>query len=675
MLFHTIILVLVLTTNEAKQDQSECKIVHELDFELECYLPTKYDHFDIDNVKHHEELDKVEIVSLTIGGETSPYEPPPDKNKISYPNWNQTRQMKYVSIYFYLKADPEELSLDLDEFQYISMDSFKGINLQEFQLSSNSPKVKFEADMLSDSNELQELEVTGASINVQQGWNKFENMSILELEGVGSIDLNWLPLRTLSILDLSLNEIKGITETVAKEMQLLNRLSLTVSNTQTLDWDFVNALAPNLHTLKLDGFALGNFNRSTIPLSSVIQYLTLSNSPNTEFIKQYSFSSKSYIYIELSGMKSLTRIEALAFTGSQNLENLTITDMVALTELTQPLGVYVSPKYVQFTNNPKLSHVSVNIFEEIFKYDSNSPTEVDVRGTEMDTTCPCEASYLAAMHKYQDVEIHSNCLDKWLAGKCKQDSCWTFMKPCNKTCQPHNGYTYTCTCQSNLVLLPDEHTCASSHSCVHKFDKEYNCSKYVAICYEIVDFLECHCESEMIWNGGNLECVTNHIIPFQTTMMTYKPISTNSTTITAHSLAPTVRHITNVTAETLHPPTQFVSGKTLVPPTEVIHSVTIGPSVTNHTITPHVISTNTTSSTITPATMSVNTTSSTSTPTTGGLTAVDKSVVGVSSFIFLLIIIVIVLLAGYWCYRKKKAARRLQGRPMVSPRPLDWTGG
>ena len=712
MLFHVIILVLVLSTNEAKHGRSDCKIIYNIkEIELECYLPTKYDRFDIDDVRYPEELKQVETVYLIIGEKDSPYEPPINKNEISYPNWNQMRQVKYVSINFHLKADPEELSLDLDEFQYISMDSFKGINLQEFQLSSNSPKVKFEADMLSDSNELHKLEVTGASINVQQGWNKFEKMSTLELEGVSSIDLSWLPLKTLSTLELSLNEIKGITETVVKEMQLLNRLSLTVSNTQTLDWDFVNTLAPNLYRLKLDGFALGNFNRSTISLSSAIQYLTLSNSPNTEFIKQYSFSSKSYIEIELSGMKSLTRIEALAFTGSHNLENLTITEMAALTELTQPLGVDVSPKYVQFTNNPKLSHVSVNIFEEIFKYDSNRPTEVDVTSTEMDTTCPCEASYLAAMYKYQDVEIHSKCLDKWLAGKCKQDSCWTFIKPCNKTCHHHNAYTYTCTCQSNLVLLPDEHTCASSDSCVHKFDKEYNCSKYVAICYEIVDFLECHCESEMIWNGGNLECVTNHIIPFQTTVMTYKPISTNattityiplstnatttityiplsinattltyiplstnSTTITAHSLAPTVRHTTNVTAKTLHSPTQFVPETTLVPPTEVIHTVTIGPSVTNHTITPHVISTNTTSSTITPATMSVNTTSSTSTPTTGGLTAVGKGAVGVSSFIFLLIIIVIVLLAGYWCYRKKKTARRLPSRPMVSPGLLDSDG-
>ena len=720
MLFHAIILALVLITNEAKHDR-ECKIHHRNQLELECHLPTKYDRFDINNVDH-EELKQVEKVYLTVGDEHFPYEPPINKNEISYPLWNQMRRVKYVSVIFNLKADPKEMSLDLDEFQYITMDSFKGINLGEFRLSSNSPKVKFEVDMLSDSNELKELKVDGASINAQQGWNNFERMSNLMLEGVGSIDLSWLPLRTLASLELSLNPIKGINETVAKEMQLLTYLSLTVSNTQTQDWDFVNTLAPNLHTLKLDGFALGNFNVSTIPLPSGIQSLTLSNSPNTQFIKQYSFNSISYKEIQLSGMKSLTFIEAFAFTGSNNLESLIITDMAILTELTQPLGVYVSPTYVQFTNNTKLSRVSVSIFEEIFKYASNRPTEVDVRGTEMDMACPCEASYLAAMNKYQGVEVHSNCLQKWLYGLCKQDSCWTFIKPCNNTCQFHTAYTYTCTCQYHLVLLPDGLTCASQDSCVSEDGYKYNCSKYNAICYDIEkDYLECHCEMEKIWNGGILKCVTNHIIPFLYTTITYIPLSTNATTITyiplstnattisyiplstnattisyiplstnattisyiplstnattitADTLGTTVRLTTNVTEKTLNSPTPFISGKTLVPPTKVIHSVTLEPSVTNHTT--HTKPANKT--TITAVNILTITTSNTPTPTptTGGLTTVEKSAIGVSSSISLLIIIVIVLLAGYWCYRKKKASRRFPIRPMVSPGLLDPDGG
>ena len=548
-------------------------------------------------------------------------------------------------------------------------------------------------------------------------------MSILKLEGGGSIDLSLLPLRTLTSLALSLNEIKGIIDTVAKEMQLLKQLSLTVSNTQTQDWNFVNTLAPNLNKLTLDGFALGNLDLNTIPHTSAIQYLTLSNSPNTEVIKQYSFNSRSYIEIELSGMKSLTFIEALAFGGSDHLGSLTITDMAILTGLTQPLGENVTPKHVQFKNNPKLSRVSVSIFEEIFNYDANRPTEVDVTGTEMDTTCPCEASYLAAMNKYQHVEIHSRCLDKWIGGMCKQESCWTFLKPCNKSCQPHNAYTYSCTCQSGLIL-PDEDTCGSSDSCTpNKDGYSYNCSKYNAICYKDGMDFECRCSNGMIWNGGNLKCVTDHIIPFETSTMTYFPLSTNvttisniplstnattmtyiplstnattisniplstnattmtyiplsinattisniplstnATTITADTLGTTVPHTTNVTAKTLHSPTPFVSEKTLEPPTKVIHIVTLEPSITNHTITPHNISTNQT--TITSATISVHT----STP--GGLTTVEKSVVGVLFSILLLVILVIVFLVSCWCFRKRKADRRFMSRPMVSPGLLD----
>ncbi|KAI6652818.1 hypothetical protein LOD99_4204 [Oopsacas minuta] len=725
MYLQIIILAFILATNGVNSDGLTCKLEKE-NTVLECVLPTKYDKFDVSSrVEPAWLLDNLQRVHLFVGTTESPYEPPKNSSRIVYPQWNLMKQVNELSIQFNLKQEQEELYINLDNFQYISKDSFMGVNLIRLNVLSNNPEVAIEVSMLSSLSKLVKLWVEGASINAQGGWGNLPRISDLKLAGeqIGSMDLGWLPLRGLKYLDLSLREIKGVNRTIAKEMQQLQELSLTVSKTQTPDWSFIQLLVLRLHVLKLDGFALGDLSSvGGISENSAVRNLTLSHSPDTQLIKEYTFSSEDYIAIELSGMNNLYYIEELAFAGARNLINLTITDMSILTQITQPLGSGATPKFVQFTNSPKLSEISRYIFQEIRKYDKNILKSVDVRGTEMDSKCTCEASYLAAMHTKLDVSILSDCLDEWLNGTCKQDNCWTFVKQCNHSCHARSDpFSYRCSCKSkdrDLVLLPDGYTCGSSESCTYKSENIYYCSEYNADCHREEEY-ECICKFYELWNQAEELCVIDHLLPLNTTVhtkhtliplvtnttttitalpivtntttttitalpivtntttttITALPIVTNTTTTTITALpivtngttkpwVPLVTNSTTISAHTLDPlVTTNVTGKTLHPQTNFVTGKTFRPGtqiITDMTLEPLV-----TNHTVTQISISTNKTTVSIipiVPTTDnqGLHTPTKVFIAIAILIPLLAIIFIVLMAAFCCYRRKKGVQQRQ---------------
>ena len=459
MLSQIIIFAFILVTNGAKEDGLKCNFKG--NEYLECVLSSKYDKFDVSSLENKDKLEEVEEINLTVGTREQSYEPPVNSSGIKYPDWGLMKKISSILIQFNLKPGQEELSLNLEEFQYMSVNSFKEVHsLQKFEVSSSSAEVKFEVDMVSGSSQLEKLWVQGASIDAQEGWDNLANIKDLKLAGVqvGSVDLGRLPLKTLTSLDLNLKEFTGMNATTGAEMSLVSHLYLAVSQPQPQDWAFINTVAEHLETLKLDGFALGNIQKGTINLSSKIKQLTLSRSSDTRSIGKYSFNNANYTTIELSNMEKLNYVEEFAFSGANRLETLSITEMPALTELTQPLGEDVAPNTLRFNNNTKLAVISIIIFQGIRKNSQHIPQHVDVRGTELDSTCPCQASFLAAMSVIGNVDVKSNCLKKWVEEKyCKQDTCWTFDKPCNGSCSnnSYNPFEYKCKCESsNLVMLP-----------------------------------------------------------------------------------------------------------------------------------------------------------------------------------------------------------------------------
>ena len=506
----------------------------------------------------------------------------------------------------------------------------------------------------------------GTSIDGQGDWSHFVHISDLKLSGlqIGSFDLGWLSLKGLTSLDLGLKEIKGMNETIAAEMPNILYLSLTVSQTQKLDWAFINKIVEHLTTLKLDGFALGDIRMGTIHLSFSIQHLTLSHSSNTRSIDSNSFNNANYRTIELRGMEELAYIEMYAFSGAKHLEMITITGMPILTELTQSLGEEVAPNIVVFSNNSKLAQISMRIFQAIRDYREDRPTYVDVRDTQLDSNCSCQASYLAAMSEFRHVKVKSNCLVKWVEEKrCEQDSCWTFDKRCNGTCTPHHHdpFEYKCTCESgDLALLPDGRTCIALDSCDHLPNRLYNCTKYNAICYKNREHYLCYCEDHQIWSDSYNQCVKDSIIPLASTKYTLIPLITNSTkamiplvtnsTISGNTLGPTI-----LTFKTLHPPTPHAPAKSIQPATKIQKDITLVPAFTNST--KHTITANS----LAPG---VNTT------TVSSLQAYQEVLIGVSALIVLLIIIAVLLLVAFWFYRRKKATSQFELRN-YSPRLLD----
>ena len=592
MLLQIIIFAFILVTIGAKEDGLKCKFKG--NEYLECVLSSKYDKFDVSSLENKDKLEEVEEINLTVGTPEQSYEPPVNSSGIQYPDWGLMKKISSILIQFNLKPGQEELSLDLEEFQYMSVNSFKEVhNLLRLEVSSSSAEVKFEVDMVSGSSQLEKLWVQGASIDAQEGWNNFANIKDLKLAGVqvGSVDLGRLPLKTLTSLDLNLKEFTGMNATTGAEMSLVTHLSLAVSQPQPQDWAFINTVAEHLETLKLDGFALGNIQKGTINLSSKIKQLTLSRSSDTRSIGKYSFNNANYTTIELSNMEKLNYVEEFAFSGANRLETLSITEMPALTELTQPLGEDVAPNTLQFNNNTKLAVISIIIFQGIGKNSEDIPQHADVRGTELDSTCPCQASFLAAMSVIRHVDVKSNCLKKWVEEKyCKQDTCWTFDKPCNGSCSnnSYNPFEYKCECESsNLVMLPDGRTCASLDSCTKISAEKYKCSKYNAICHKRESQYTCHCYSQEIWSDTNNQCIKNSVNSFISTILTKNipiPIITNST-ISANTIGPTV-----ITLKPLHTPTSYSPTKSLKPATKFVTDRTLVPAQTNsttHTVTPN----------------------------------------------------------------------------------------
>ena len=559
MFLQGIIFALVLVTNGNSQDGLTCNITGE---HLECVLSSKYVTFDISSQVEKNKLEEVKEIKLIVGTSKQAYEPPVNSSGIVYPEWGLMKRLNSIQIQFNLKTGSEGLSHNLEGFQYMSVDSFKGvIELERFEVSSNSAEVRFEVDMVSRFDHLERLRVEGTSIDGQGDWSHLVHISDLKLSGlqIRSYDLGWLSLEGLTSLNLGLKEIKGINETMAAEMPHLSYLSLTVSQTQKLDWAFIKKIVEHLTTLKLDGFALGDIRMGTIQLSSSIQHLTLSHSSNTRVIEKYSFNNANYTTIELRGMEELAYIEKNAFSGAKHLETLTITGMPILTELTQSLGEEVAPNIVVFSNNSKLAQISMRIFQAIRDYREDRPTYVDVRDTQLDSNCSCQASYLAAMSECRHVKVKSNCLVKWVDEKlCKQNSCWTFDKRCNGTCSIYSSdpFEYRCTCESgDLALLPDGRTCASIDSCYSTFTNQYNCTKYNAICYKDGQQYSCYCEDHQIWSDSYNQCVKDSIIPLASTISTKYtliPLITNSTTksmipLITNSTKPMIPLVTNST--------------------------------------------------------------------------------------------------------------------------------
>ena len=602
MLLQIIIFAFILVTNGAKEDGLKCNFKG--NEYLECVLSSKYDKFDVSSLENKDKLEKVKEINLKVGIPEQSYELPVNSSGIQYPDWGLMKKLSSILIQFNLKPGQEELSLNLEEFQYMSVNSFKEVHsLLRFEVSSSSAEVKFEVDMVSGSSQLEKLWVQGASIDAQEGWNNLANIKDLKLAGVqvGSVDLGRLPLKRLTSLDLNLKELTGMNATTGAEMSLVSHLSLAVSQPQPQDWAFINTVAEHLETLKLDGFALGNIQKGTINLSSKIKQLTLSRSSDTRSIGKYSFNNDNYTTIELSNMEKLNYVEEFAFSGANRLETLSITEMPALTELTQPLGEDVAPNTLQFNNNTKLAVISIVIFQGIGKNSEDIPQHVDVRGTELDSTCPCQASFLAAMSVIRNVDVKSNCLKKWVEEKyCKQDTCWTFDKPCNGSCSnnSYNPFEYKCKCESNnLVMLPDGRTCASLDSCTF-FIFWYNCSKYNAICHKRESQYTCHCESHEIWSDTNNQCIKNRAIPLVSTISTkYTPIPliTNSTAQTiipliTNSTAQTIIPlITNSTAQTIIPLITNSTAQTIIPLITNSTAQTIIPLITNSTISANTI--------------------------------------------------------------------------------------
>ena len=703
-----IIFALILVTDGANQEGLKCNLRRKR--HLECVLSSKYDTFNVSSQVENKLLEEVEEINLIVGTPEQCYEFPVNSSGIAYPEWGLMKKLTRILIQFNLNTGAEELSLDLEEFHYMSVDSFKGVfNLQSFEVSSNSAEVRFEVDMVSGSNQLERLCVEGASIDAQEAWGNLVKIKDLKLSGVqiGSFDLGWLPLKGLTSLDLSLKELKGMNETIAAKMSQVSYLSLTVSQTQQQDWGFINKVARHLRTLKLDGFALGDIQMGTIHNSSKIQQLTLSGSSDTRSIGKYSFNSANYKTIELRGMEKLSYVGEYAFSGATDLETLTITEMPVLTELTQSLGRDVTPRTVQFNNNSKLAHISIRIFQGIAYYEENRPRYVDVRGTQLDFTCLCRASYLAAMSEIRNVEVKSNCLKNWVdKKKCTQDSCWTFDKRCNGTCsRSYNPYEYRCKCQSgDLILLPDGRTCASLESCTLMYFDEYNCTKYNAICYKDRTHYTCHCEGSDIWSDTKYQCVKDSIIPLvsaistkytlvplvtnstaksmiplvtnstaktmiplvtNSTAKTMIPLITNSTTISANTIGPTV-----LTFKTLHPPTPYSPTKSLQPPTKLLTDVTLVPEFTNST--KHTVTANSIAPAVvkTTPTMSLQPANNTTPGSRVGLQLWQEIVVGISSSIALLVIIALLLLVAVCFYRRKKGISQFELRD-YSPRLLD----
>ena len=652
MLCKTIIFALVLVTNGNSQGGQTCNITGE---HLECVLSSKYVTFDISSQVEKNKLEEVKEIKLTVGTSKQAYEPPVNSSGIVYPEWGLMKRLKGIHIQFNLKTGSEGLSLNLEEFQYMSVDSFKGvINLERFEVSSNSAEVRFEVDMVSRFDHLEKLCVEGTSIDGQGDWSHFVHISDLKLSGlqIGSFDLGWLSLKGLTSLNLGLKEIKGMNETMAAEMPNILYLSLTVSQTQKLDWAFINKIVEHLTTLKLDGFALGDIRMGTIQMSSSIQHLTLSHSSNTRVIERYSFNNANYRIIELRGMEELAYIEMYAFSGAKHLETLTITGMPILTELTQSLGEEVAPNIVVFSNNSKLAQISMRIFQAIRDYREDRPTYVDVRDTQLDSNCSCQASYLAAMSECRHVKVKSNCLVKWVDEKlCKQNSCWTFDKRCNGTCSIYSSdpFEYRCTCESgDLALLPDGRTCASLYSCNSIPTNRYNCKRYNTICYKYGAHNLCYCEEHQIWSDSYNQCVKDSIIPLASTKYTLIPLITNSTkamiplvtnsTISGNTLGPTI-----LTFKTLHPPTHYVPAKSIQPATKIQKDITLVPVMTNST--KHTITANS----LAPG---VNTT------TVSSLPAYQEVLIGVSALIVLLMIIVIV--GAIFClYKWRRGDKKL----------------
>ena len=136
MLLQIIIFALVLVTNGNFQEGLECK--RHLRY-LECVLPSKYDTFNISSQVKKNKLEKEKEIKLIVGTSKQAYEPPVNSSGIVYPEWGLMKRLKGIHIQFNLKTGSEGLSLNLEEFQYMSVDSFKGvIDLERFEVRSNS---------------------------------------------------------------------------------------------------------------------------------------------------------------------------------------------------------------------------------------------------------------------------------------------------------------------------------------------------------------------------------------------------------------------------------------------------------------------------------------------------------------------------------------------------------
>ena len=126
----------------------------------------------------------------------------------------------------------------------------------------------------------------------------------------------------------------------------------------------------------------------------------------------------------------------------------------------------------------------------------------------------------------------------------------------------------------------DGRTCASLDSCTF-FILWYNCSKYNAICHKRESQYTCHCESHEIWSDTNNQCIKNSAIPLVSTISTKYtqiPLITNSTTISANTIGPTV-----ITLKPLHTPTSYSPTESLKPATKFVTDRTLVPAQTNST--------------------------------------------------------------------------------------------
>ena len=684
---------------------------------MTCIIESGNDHFNVTADVNKDELRQVTTLTLKVGTPDASYEPPKDSSGIVYPDWTLMPGIRDIEIQFHLKDVTEEFRLSLDDFHYLPTDSFKGIKeLVRFNLTSDSPEVRFDIGLLSDSHQLNLIWVEGCMISTGSGetWNNLKNVSDLKLLGkqIGNLDLDWLPLDTLVSILLSLNKIEGINGSTAQKMNRLRFLSMAVTQVQSLDWSFIKVLAPQLHMLALEGYNLGNISENTIPQNSTIQDLTLTRSANTELIDSYSFTGNHYKSIELGGMESLSRIGNNVASSCYNLVNLKITNMKILRSMPTSLGEEVRPENIQLTNSPMLLEVPATLFQ-VGVYFNSKLTEVNVLGTELDATCPCHASYLAAMSVVGKIEIQANCLQNWIKeGKCQQgENCWSFNKVCNETCSSTSDpFSYDCNCKEDEILLPDQYSCVSRTGCKEEGEYTLHCTDYNVTCYQEYDVFECRCENLEMWDSNKKSCVTNNQIPIvspsQTTKtpmtlipanttktpmtlipanttktpMTLIPANTTKTPMTLIPANTTKTPMTLIPANTTKTPmtlipantttktvptkslktqTQIVPIKTLQTPTHITHTVTAKTIRTlTHTNTTH----NVTNTTQTPNHPTTN-------AATSSLPSWEITIIIVP--IVILIILCILLLVLLYCYKKKKlpAARVFQRKK--SPGLLD----